>query len=394
MVDTVESRIISSIVSTSKRLMKWASRFPKRRFLYSELKEIDKEYYVGVKGIRGVGKTVLLLQLAFETEKSVYFSADSTLLKPYSLYEIVKELQGMGFKNIFIDEIHRKAGWEEDLKTLYDEHEVRVFFSGSSAIDILHSSADLSRRVVLKELPPASFREWLNIKRGADIQPLSLDEILSKAFETTYRYMEYEPMWKEYMLKGGVLYPDGGFFDALENSLRKVILEDMAALREVSVKYEEDAFKLLYLIARSKPFEANYSRIAKSLEISKTLAIRLVSDLEKAGLIIRVLPCENIRKEPKLYLTVPLRRFFERKGFSVELGSLREEFFVNHVRQVGLCYPKSSRLTKKPDFVVAGKIFEIGGPGKGRGQRPDYVVSDGIVTGDNRVPLFLFGFLY
>ncbi len=210
----MEERVLSSIVSTSKRLMKWASRFPRRRFLYDELKGgVDEEYYVGIKGIRGVGKTVLLLQLAFETEKSVYFSADSTLLKPYSLYEVVNELAGMGFRNVFIDEIHRKAGWEEDLKTLYDEHGgVRVFFSGSSAVDIVHSSADLSRRVVLKELPPASFREWLNVKRGGtDLPRLSLDEILSNTFEATELYMEYASAWREYMLRGGgVLYPEGG----------------------------------------------------------------------------------------------------------------------------------------------------------------------------------------
>lgn len=390
----MEERVLSSIVSTSKRLMKWASRFPRRRFLYDELKGIDEEYYVGIKGIRGVGKTVLLLQLAFETEKSVYFSADSTLLKPYSLYEVVNELAGMGFRNVFIDEIHRKAGWEEDLKTLYDEHGVRVFFSGSSAVDIVHSSADLSRRVVLKELPPASFREWLNVKRGTDLPRLSLDEILSNTFEATELYMEYASAWREYMLRGGVLYPEGGFFDALENSIRKVILEDMASMREVNVKYEEDAFRLLYLIAKSKPFEVNYSKIARNLGVSKTLAVRLVSDLEKAGLVIRVLPCGNVRKEPKLYLTVPVRRFFERKGFSVELGALREEFFVNHARHLGLCYPKGSGTGRKPDFVVNGKVFEVSGPGKGRGQRPDYVVSEGLLTGGNRVPLFLFGFLY
>lgn len=109
-------------------------------------------------------------------------------------------------------------------------------------------------------------------------------------------------------------------------------------MREVNVKYEEDAFRLLYLIAKSKPFEVNYSKIARNLGgVSKTLAVRLVSDLEKAGLVIRVLPCGNVRKEPKLYLTVPVRRFFERKGFSVELGgALREEFFVNHARHLAL----------------------------------------------------------
>ena len=130
----MDERILTSLITTSRRVMAWARKFPKKRFLFDELKAVDEEYYVGVRGIRGVGKTVLLLQLANETERSVYFSADSTRIKPFSLYEVVNSLAEMGYRNVFIDEIHRKADWAEDLKTLYDEHEVRVFFSGSSAV--------------------------------------------------------------------------------------------------------------------------------------------------------------------------------------------------------------------------------------------------------------------
>ncbi len=390
----MDERILTSLIATSRRVMAWARKFPKKRFLFDELKAIDEEYYVGVKGIRGVGKTVLLLQLANETERSVYLSADSTLIKPFSLYEVVKSLAEMGYRNVFIDEIHRKAGWAEDLKTLYDEHEVRVFFSGSPAIDLVHSGADLSRRVVLKELPPASFREWLNIKRGFDVPRYSLEEVLSKAFDLTEMYAELHPLWREYMREGGVLYPKSGFYEALDNSIRKVILEDLSALREVSVKYETDAFKLLYIVAKSAPFEANYSRIARALEVSKNMAIRLVEDLSKAGLLIAVNPCGSTRKEPKLYLTVPLREFFARKGFDTHKGALREEFFVNHLRNLGLCYLKGKRGEKTADFKVGEWVIEVGGESKGRYQKPDYIALDGLITGKGRVPLFLFGLVY
>ncbi|AFL96195.1 hypothetical protein CL1_2001 [Thermococcus cleftensis] len=300
----------------------------------------------------------------------------------------------MGYRNIFIDEIHRKAGWAEDLKTLYDEHEVRVFFSGSSAIDLVHSGADLSRRVVLKELPPASFREWLNIRRNFNVPRYPLEEVLSRSFDLTNMYAELHPLWREYMREGGVLYPRSGFYDALDNSIRKVILEDLSALREVSVKYETDAFKLLYLVAKSAPFEANYSRIARALEVSKNMAIRLVGDLSKAGLLIVLHPCRGGRKEPKLYLTVPLREFFARKGFDTHRGALREEFFVNHLKNFGPCYLKGRRGEKTADFKVGEWVIEVGGESKGRYQRPDYIAVDGLITGKGRVPLFLFGLVY
>ncbi|NJE76023.1 AAA family ATPase [Thermococcus sp. ES12] len=391
----MDEKVITSLLATSRRLMSWARKFPKRRFLYDEILNIDEEYYIGIKGIRGIGKTVLLLQLAHEMERSVYFSADSTLIRPFSLHEVVKTLSELGYRNIFIDEIHRKPEWAEDLKTLYDEHEVRIFFSGSSAIDLLHSGADLSRRVVLRELPPASFREWLNIKMGLDLPRLSLEEVTSRSFDLTNMYIELHTMWKDYMEKGGVLYPVSGFYDALENSIRKVILEDISALREVSVKYETDAYRLLYLVAKSAPFEVNYSSIAKELGISKNMAIRLVEDLSKAGLVYALQPCNSVRKEPKLYLTVPLRMFFARKGFNVHLGALREEFFVNHMRWVSEpCYLKGKRGEKTADFRIGEWVIEVGGGGKSRYQRPDYMAVDGLITGKGRIPLFLFGFVY
>ncbi len=391
----MEERILSSLIATSRRLMAWAGKFRERRFLYDELRLIDEEYYVGIKGVRGVGKTVLLLQLARNIEKSVYFSADSVLIKPFTLYDVVKALAEMGYRNIFIDEIHRKPDWSEDLKSLYDEHEVRVFFSGSSSIDIVTLSADLSRRVVLKELPPASFREWLNIKRGFSIPKHPLEEVLSRTFDLSNIYIELANLWREYMEKGGVLYPESGFYDALENSIRKVILEDLSALREISVKYETDAYRLLYYIAKSAPFEAKYSSIAKELGVSKNMAIRLVDDLSKAGLIYAVQPCGSSRKEPKLYLTVPLRMFFARKGFNVNIGALREEFFVNHMRWVSpICYLKGARGEKTADFKVSNTVIEVGGRSKSRYQRPEYIAVDGLVTGRGRVPLFLFGLVY
>ncbi len=199
----------------------------------------------------------------------------------------------------------------------------------------------------------------------------------------------------EYMERGEVLYPGSGFYDAIENSVRKVILEDLSALREISVKYETDAYRLLYLVAKSAPFEVNYSSIAKELDVSKNMAIRLVEDLSKAGLLYTLQPCGSVRKEPKLYLTVPLRMFFAKKGFSVHLGALREEFFVNHVRWISQpCYLKGKRGEKTADFKVGDWTIEVGGEKKRRYQRPDYIAMDGLLTGNGRIPLFLFGLIY
>ena len=184
----MEDAILDQLILNSEKQQQWVRRFSTKRYLYEALKKIDKDYYRGIKGIRGVGKTVLMLQLARETKGSLYISADSTTLKPFTLYEIVKELNKRGYYNIFIDEIHRKTFWDVDLKTLYDEHEGRITFSGSSALDITKTSADLSRRVVLKELKPASLREFLNIRKHKNIPPIPFEKIIKNKVTLTKKY--------------------------------------------------------------------------------------------------------------------------------------------------------------------------------------------------------------
>lgn len=392
----MEEAIIDNLILNSNRQLEWVKQFKKTRYLFEEIKKIDKEYFLGVKGLRGIGKTVLLLQLAKETKDAVYFSADSALIKSFSLYEVVKELLRRDFKNIFIDEIHRKPEWDRDIKTVFDEHRGRIIFSGSSALDITKTSSDLSRRVVLKELLPISFREFLNIKRDNSIKILSFNEIIENKNSLAKKYSKFYEYFEEFLEYGGSLYPKNGFFEALENSLRKVILQDLSSLRDVNIKYETDIYKLLHLVARSPPFELNYSSISNSLDISKTLAVRMIDDLKSTGIIKVIFPCKktgiDVKKEPKIYLTIPLRKLFAKQGIIIDKGSLREEFFVNHVHEI--CYLKGKRGEKTPDFKYKGFTIEVGGESKGRRQKPDYIAVDGLSSTDNKIPLFLFGFLY
>ena len=258
------------------------------------------------------------------------------------------------------------------------------------------TASDLSRRVVMKELMPISFREFLNIRKDYEIPILSFETIIKDKFSLTKKYLFTYEFFEEYLEYGGVLYPEGGFAEALENSLKKVILQDLSVLRAINMKYETDVYKLLYFIARSSPFETNYSSIARHLEISKTMAVRLVSDLEGAGIIIKVLPCQkkgiDIKKEPKIYLAIPFRKLFSKQGFEINKGSIREEFFVNHVKNI--CYLKGERGEKMPDFRVGDKIIEVGGTSKTNYQKADYILADGLSTDGNKIPLFLIGFIY
>ena len=81
-------------------------------------------------------------------------------------------------------------------------------------------------------------------------------------------------------------------------------------------------------------------------------------------------------------------------GTRVNIGTIRELFFKSMLFKYDLSIPK------KGDFLVDEKyLFEIGGKNKGFKQIKDvensFVVADDIEIGfGNKIPLWLFGFLY
>ncbi|MEK7137549.1 MAG: AAA family ATPase, partial [Patescibacteria group bacterium] len=324
-----------------------------------------------------------------------YFSADRIYLKNDSPYDIVKYAAKNGYTSFFIDEIQSSTDWTSSLKSLYDEGIRKVYFSGSSAIGV-DKGADLSRRAVIHHLPPASFREFLSIKKGQDYQPLTLKDIIQKKKTLLPKYApSYESM-DEYLRYGGMLFDRGEFDKKVENSVYRLIRSDLASIRAVDGGLESTIFKLFYMIASTPSYEANYAKMASVSSMSKNAMIALLSDLQKAGIINILNPSasghELARKEPKIYFPVPFSAFFTRQIFQQPpLGRLREEFFVQHA--VGCGYVKGAEGRKSPDFSYAGHTFEVGGVGKDNAQGPQYRVIDGILVEGNRIPLFLFGFL-
>ena len=163
------SNIVTRVLEGHAQEMKKLEWISKRRYAFESAAQIskEKEYFLGITGLRGIGKTVLLLQLAKESG-GIYFAADDRNLRGIAIYDVIRALSDAGHKTIFIDEIHAKPDWDSDLKTVYDESLAYVAFSGSSAIEIKTLKSDLSRRAVIERLKPASFREWLSIKKGSD----------------------------------------------------------------------------------------------------------------------------------------------------------------------------------------------------------------------------------
>ncbi|MCZ7372293.1 MAG: AAA family ATPase [Candidatus Methanoperedens sp.] len=135
-----------------------AAKFDKKRFIYEDVKKVlGNRLFIGIAGLRGVGKTVLLRQLSREFEDSLYISLDA-LPPGINLFELAKELSSnYKIKYLLVDEIHNHANWQMEIKKIYDFLDIKLVFTSSASIDIIRSKYDLSRRVVIMNMFPFSF---------------------------------------------------------------------------------------------------------------------------------------------------------------------------------------------------------------------------------------------
>jgi len=121
-------------------------------------------------------------------------------------FDLAEELLARGVTHMYLDEVHRMPGWEQQVKNLYDSYpELHVVFTGSSLLVIDHSIGDLSRRVSMHTLPGLSFREFLMFE-GHDIMPrLSLQDILyshETIAPSISSRLSVLPLFHKYMEKG------------------------------------------------------------------------------------------------------------------------------------------------------------------------------------------------
>jgi predicted AAA+ superfamily ATPase len=134
-----------------------------KRYLYENVSWDSR--MIGIIGARGVGKTTMILQYIKENldnKKALYVSADDIYFGENKLVDLADNFYKNAGEYLFIDEIHKYSDWSQELKNIYDSFpSLKVVFIGSSVLDILKGSADLSRRVLIYKLQGLSFREYL-----------------------------------------------------------------------------------------------------------------------------------------------------------------------------------------------------------------------------------------
>lgn len=373
-----------------------------KRYLFSK---IDfKSKLIGILGQRGVGKTTLIRQIAqhyhLDKRKMLYISADNI---SRTLSEIAIDFSAMGGELLLIDEIHKAENFSAELKTIYDFVDIKVIFSGSSALEIENAKVDLSRRVLFYELSALSFREFVSIELGLELEPLGLEDILTAhqefalALKKQFKPLEHFAYYKAYGAYPFFTEGELGYNLRL-NEIVNIILDS-----EVAIIYNVDSDKiitirkLLHLLCASVPMELNIQNLAQSAGISRNTLYSYLYYLKQANLIEIIggnfKGKKLLNKPDKIYLdNINLYNILcDNKNE----GSLRESFFISQIKQA-----HTVKYSAIGDFKVDDTyLFEIGGKNKGFGQikneKDSFVVSDNLEIGfGNKIPLWLFGFLY
>lgn len=368
-----------------------------------------KARMIGIRGARGVGKTTLLLQYMkknfLRDGSSLYASLDNIWFSENRITDLTDKFVKQGGHYLFLDEVHKYKGWSQELKNIYDDYPgLNIVFTGSSLLEIRKSRADLSRRAVVYNMRGLSFREYLNLTLGLELPVVRFEDITtSHVYHAQEILKQVKPLkyFSSYLKTG--YYPfflevPGLYFYRLEEIINLILETELPLLRKVETENVPRLKLLLKILAESAPFIPNIVKLSERSGLTRNTVISYLGYLEEAhlgkNLYKSVKGITRLQKPDKIYLeNTNLMHALSPVG--VNIGNLRETFFVNQLSESHVV-----EYAEEGDFVVDGRfVFETGGKSKGfdqiKGIRDSFVAADEIEYGTgNRIPLWLFGFLY
>ena len=367
-----------------------------------------RDRMIGIKGARGVGKTTMLLQYIPQqlplNQETLYVSLDDIYFTTNKLVTLADQFVKNGGKYLILDEVHRYANWSVELKNIYDDHaDLKVIFTGSSALHLHRSKADLSRRAVMYHMPGLSFREFLKFAYQLDLPTFSLSDIINNHVEICLQLVsQFKPLpaFKEYTTLG--YYPyflenKDTYHLKLAEIINLIVEVDLPYVIDINLNSIDKIKKLLYVLAESSPFKPNIQKLSDKVGVARNTIIAYLQYLQETELLHLLHSSTGgisaMQKPEKVYLQNP-NLFYAIAPQNVNMGSLRETFFYNQLQ-----VKHRVRYPKQGDFLIDDHwTAEIGGKQKGYHQlaqtEQGFIAADDLEIGYQRkIPLWLFGFL-
>jgi predicted AAA+ superfamily ATPase len=379
-----------------------------KRYLWNRINWDNR--LIAITGARGVGKTTMLLQYIRENlngkpDEVIYVNMDDLYFSKNSLVDFADKFVKLGGKYLFLDEVHKYRNWSQEIKNSYDYFpDLKIVVTGSSALDIYKGKADLSRRAILYKLQGLSFREFIALKYKYYFPVLELDDLLKNAHKKIPAILDkIKPLklFEEYLRLG--YYPffregEDEFQIRLKQIVNHILDSDLPSVENIDFKSVNYLRKLISILAEIVPYKPNIVKLSQQVGVSRETLVRYLYLLEKADLLILLQTSAHgiskMNKPEKIYLNNSNLVYALGDDRSNQ-GTLRETFFLNQLQVL-----HSITSSEKSDFLVGDKYtFEIGGKNKNREQisgiENAFVAADNIeYAQQNKIPLWLFGFLY
>ena len=386
-----------------------------QKYLKDFFKEGAEPRMVGLAGLRGVGKTTLMWQLARYAYNNIttniwFFNVNSLMNLGYSIQEALLRMEGvLGCKLneydkpiVFLfDEVHDDPKWAKTLKILYDECRTAfVIATGSSAL-LINQTPDLAARMKVEKIYPFKFAEYIMSKNmmenGKKFFPmngfakdLSQGLFYCENYEYLKNYFRFhfsvkkvneflqntcaqlngvklEDLIKEYVYYHNIprysIYKNKSDINSGMNELvKRIVYEDVV---RVKASFAGNVYeKLLYRLAASD--EVNVDKLSGLLSVNKKDLQEVIGILDQSELINELPPYSN---------SIDARIVKNRKSFFMS-PSIRRALLSNIY---GDNVPDMMRSKMWEDIVVMylvsilGKSF-LSFSSRSDGVNPDFII--------------------
>lgn len=378
---------------------------PVRRTLMDEIDWSDR--LIGIKGTRGVGKSTFLLQYAKEhfgptDRKCLYVNMNNFYFQSRGIADFAGDFVRHGGRTLLIDQVFKQSDWSKELRKCYDLYpELRIVFTGSSVMRLKEENPELNGIVKSYNLRGFSFREFINLQTGNSFKPYTLDEILRNHEHIIKQILpKVSPMkyFQDYLHHG--FYPffleNRNFTENLLKTMNMTTEVDILLIKQIELKYLTKIKRLFYQLAVEGAKAPNVSQLAEEINTSRATVMNYIKYLADARLINMIYPTgQGFPKKPSKVMMHNSNLMYAIYPIKIDKQEVMETFFVNLVWKDH----KVSQTGKDHYFIVDGekkfRICDAQSPNKVR-NNPDIIYAryNTEVGKDNRIPLWLLGFLY
>jgi len=233
---------------------------------------------VFIKGLRRLGKSTLLRQLALSLIKNKQFSGKKIFLIEFS--ETFNDLGAILFNLphdaiILLDEIQNCVRWRDTLKRFYDAHPLtKIVFTGSAAISMAREKESLLGRILPINLLPLSFGEYLYLKYGWRQKDKNPFVNMGEWYEFV-QFGEFPETLK-------IETPDLKYRYLQESILNPLLTRDISLYH---IEKRDEFLAILKSLANNIGQISNKTNLSAEIGISRPLVNKYLGVLEDIGMV-------------------------------------------------------------------------------------------------------------